>query len=557
MNILNIEKDIDFIDNILNCIINEINGQEINIYNVELKFQKNRTIIFTIYSNELIFRDEIKNIKGIYFNYKFVATILKSGKNDFSMLSNQYVYIIDLIEFSKNDNFFINSETKFNLNIKPTKNFSDYIDDEIKRKNYKYEKKLKSFLEEKNINQINFPKDREFINSKNIISLPIDSYVIDDYVVDIKILNKDEELANLFNFKEITYEEYNLKIKYILELYSLIYDTPILIEKVIIDKSVLYQSQFLDTKLADRILNKNSFFKNNHFTINLYKYLDNFLSFKNSDNILDMLLKEYFFNEIFIGIDTINLNDIAGLIDLFDGIYYRLGGKKEKQSKKCKNCHFENNFNKEYNLEFKIEYVIDKLESELKNYEIDKESNTAKVLSQFRNSMRHPLKKYSAILKNPLNCQKIYNFSYGVLKLYIIKLILQINNSDYNLYRILSDFSIYPLVKHVYKYLDKEILIYNTQIKENYMNKVFTNNTTYFLTLKQNDEFKNANVEDFIYVDTQTEELKKIYIDRQNKLTNSLLFDGIIIFNNQIIKSDKYHNFIGTYEDFENLINCD
>ena len=236
MNILDIKKDIDFTDNILNCILNEINGQEINISNVELKFQKNRTIIFTIYSNELIFRDEIKNIKGVYFNYKFFATILESRNNDWLMPNNQYVYIVDLIEFCENDNFFINSETKFNLNIKPTKNFSDYIDDEIKRKNNKYKKQLKEVLKKKKINQINFPEDREFINSKNIISLPIDSYIIDDYVVDIKILNKDEELANLFYFKDITYEEYNSKIKYIMELYSLIYDIPILIEKVIIDK---------------------------------------------------------------------------------------------------------------------------------------------------------------------------------------------------------------------------------------------------------------------------------------------------------------------------------
>ncbi|MCG3687542.1 hypothetical protein [Aliarcobacter butzleri] len=549
MNILNIEKDIDFTDNILNCVINEINGQEINISNVELKFQKNRTIIFTIYSNELIFRNEIKNIKGIYFNYTFFATILENGNNDLSMLSNQYVYIIDLIEFNKNDNFFINSETKFNLNIKPTKNFSDYIDNEIQRRNYKYEKKLKSFLEEKNINQINFPKDKDFINSKNIISLPIDSYIIDNYVVNIKILNKDEELANLFYFKEITYEEYNSKIKYIMELYSLLLDTPILIEKVIIDKSVLYQSQFLDTTLADIILNKNSFFRNNHFTINLYKYLDNFLSLKNSDNILDMLLQEYFLNEIYSGKKQYNLNDISGFIDLFDGIFFKLNGSLEKKEFICSECNKKKNTKQKLkSLNEKIEYILEQIEPELKQYEIDKNNTLTKTLSNFRNMVRHqkPYEKF--------DLEKLFDFSKNTLKLYIIKFILQIDNSDYNLYRILSDFNIYPLVKHVYKYLDKEILIYNTQIKENYMNKVFTNNTTYFLTLKQNDEFKNANVEDFIYDDTQSEELKKIYIDRQNKLTNSLLFDGVIIFNNQIIKSNEFHNFIGTYEDFENLI---
>lgn len=538
MNILNIEKDIDFTDNILNCIINEINGQEINIYNVELKFQKNRTIIFTVYSDELIFRDEIKNIKGVYFNYKFFATILENGNNDLSMLSNQYVYIIDLIEFSKNNNFFINSETKFNLNIKPTKNFSDYIDNEIQRRNYKYEKKLKSFLKEKNINQINFPKDREFINSKNIISLPIDSYIIDDYVVDIKILNKDEELANLFYFKDITYEEYNSKIKYIMELYSLIYDIPILIEKVIIDKSVLYQSQYIKIDSIDRLDNKTSINKNNHFKINLNQYLNNFILFKNDKTVVSLLLKTYFLTDLYNDKNEYNLNDISGFIDLFDGIFLQLKEVNNIEiTEKIKFGDFEK----------KIIYVLNNLEKELDNYIVENITFT-KYLKEFRHMVRHqhPYKSY--------NLDKLYDFSKNALKLYIIKYVLKIDNSDYNLDRILSDFYIYPLVKHVYKYLDKEILIYNTQIKENYMNKVFTNNTTYFLTLKQNDEFKNANVEDFIYDDTQTVELKKIYIDRQNKLTNSLLFDGIIIFNNQIIKSNEFHNFIGTYDDFENLI---
>lgn len=541
MNILNIEKDIDFTDNILNCIINEINGQEINIYNVELKFQKNRTIIFTVYSNELIFRDEIKNIKGVYFNYKFFATILENGNNDLSMLSNQYVYIIDLIEFNKNNKFFINSETKFNLNIKPTKNFSDYIDNEIQRRNYKYEKELKSFLKEKNINQINFSKDREFINSKNILSLPIDSYIIDDYVVDIKILNKDVELANLFNFKEITYEEYNSKIKYIMELYSLIYDTPILIEKVIIDKSVLYQSQYIKIDSIDRLDNKTSINKNNHFKINLNQYLNNFILFKNNKTVVSLLLKTYFLTDLYNDKNEYNLNDISGFIDLFDGIFLQL--KEVNNIEITQKIKFED-------FEKKIIYVLNNLEKELDNYIVENITFT-KYLKEFRHMVRHqhPYKSY--------NLDKLYDFSKNALKLYIIKYVLKIDNSDYNLYRILSDFYIYPLVKHVYKYLDKEILIYNTQIKENYMNKVFTNNTTYFLTLKQNDEFKNANVEDFIYDDTQTVELKKIYIDRQNKLTNSLLFDGIIIFNNQIIKSNEFHNFIGTYEDFENLIKCD
>lgn len=550
MTFFNIEKDINFEDNELNCIISAINGIEINICNVELKFQKNRTIIFTIYSSESIFRDEIKNIKGTYFNYNFFATILENGNNDFSMLSNQYVYIIDLIEFSKNDNFFINSKIKSKINMIPSKNFSDYIDDEIKRKNYTCEKQLEEFLKEKNINQIDFSKDREFISRKNIIELPMNSYIIDDYVVDIKILNKDGELANLFHFQDITYEEYNSKLKYIMQLYSLVYGTPILIEKVFIDKAVLYQSQSFDARLIDRISNKNFFYRNNHFTISLYKYLDVFLSFKNSDSLLDILLIEYFLSEVFSGNDIVSLNDISGFIDLFDGIFFKLKVDLENinNSKSQRDA-----LDRQFNLKQKIDYILEKIEPQLKKYKIDDDNNTAELLSNFRHDIRHQLNKNVEIFKNSSKKQKIYEFSHGVLKLYIISHILKIDSCDYNLYRMLSDLNIYPLVKHVYKYLDKEIVIYNTQIKENYMNKVLTDNTTYFLTLKENNEFKNTKAEDFIYDDTQTEELDKIYIDKEDKLRNAILFNGVIVYNNEIIKSDKYHNFIGNYEDFQKL----
>ncbi|MDD4506056.1 MAG: hypothetical protein PHE60_06780, partial [Sulfurospirillaceae bacterium] len=413
MTFFNIEKDINFEDNELNCIISAINGIEINICNVELKFQKNRTIIFTIYSRESIFRDEIKNIKGIYFNYKFFATIVKNGNNAFSMLTNKYVYIIDLIEFSKNDNFFINSKIKSKINMIPSKNFSDYIDDEIQRKNYTCKKQLEEFLKEKNINQIDFSKDREFISSKNIITLPIDSYIIDDYVVDIKILNKDGELANLFNFKDITYEDYNSKLKYIMQLYSLVYGTPILIEKVFIDKAVLYQSQSFDARLIDRISDKNFFYRNNHFTISLYKYLDVFLSFRNSDSLFDILLKEYFLSEIFSGNETVNSNDISGLIDLFDGIFIKLGGELERQECICSECKQTKQIKKKSkSLNKKVDFILEKLEPELKKHKIDNDNNTAEYLSKFKNSIRHPLDKNVEIFKNTSRKQKIYEFSY-------------------------------------------------------------------------------------------------------------------------------------------------
>jgi len=276
-----------------------------------------------------------------------------------------------------------------------------------------------------------------------------------------------------------------------------------------------------------------------------------FLSFKNSDNILGILLKEYFLSEVFSGNKTVNLNDISGLIDLFDGIFFKLKVDLEdiNQSKRQRD-----KLDKEYNLEQKIDYILEKVEPELKKYKIDDDKNISKLLSNFRHYIRHQLDKHIDIFQDNSKKQKIYDFSYGVLKLFIIKQVLKIDSCDYDLYRILSDFNIYPLVRHVYKYIDKEIIIYNTQIKEKYMNKILTDNTTYFLTLKENNEFENAKAEDFIYDDTKTEELKKIYIDKEDRLSNAILMHGVIVYNEKIIKSDKYHNIIRSYEELKKIL---
>ncbi len=71
-----------------------------------------------------------------------------------------------------------------------------------------------------------------------------------------------------------------------------------------------------------------------------------------------MLLNLYLISEIFSGKSQYNLNDISGFIDLFDGIFKKIDGKKEKLNRKCKQCNFENRFEKEYSLKFKIDYIL-------------------------------------------------------------------------------------------------------------------------------------------------------------------------------------------------------
>ena len=71
---------------------------------------------------------------------------------------------------------------------------------------------------------------------------------------------------------------------------------------------------------------------NIHFNPNLEKYLDNYLELKKQDDLLNMLLTLYLISEIFSGKSQYNLNDISGFIDLFDGVFNKLNGKKEEIS---------------------------------------------------------------------------------------------------------------------------------------------------------------------------------------------------------------------------------
>ena len=314
---------------------------------------------------------------------------------------------------------------------------------------------------------------------------------------------------------------------------SFIYDTPILIETLYLNDNTqfnyMFQSQNINEKLEKELSEIYPFFQHGHFNCSLNPYLNKFITLKKSNNTLDLLLKIYLLDDIFRGKEDYNLNDISGFIDLFDGIFVELKIKLENinNSKSQRNKISINN-----DMQTKIEYMLDTLDPELKNYEIDKDKSLSKILSDFRNMIRHQ----KTFVEYDLN--KLYSFSKGVLKLYVIKHILCISDDDYNINRILEDFNIYSLVKHVYKYEDEEIVIYNTKI-DNYGHQKLVENSTYFITLKEQEQFKTAKYEDFIYDDTQTEEVKKIYIPKENRIKRGLIFFGIIVHNNTIIKSKR------------------
>ena len=450
-------------------ILSDIDELKINITDIKVVFQKNRAIVFNIVIDDVktikyLNKESIKIIKGAYYHYSFIATVESSQNIGMHSPFFTYNIIIDLIDFSKDETFFINSDEKYNLEITPTQNMIKYMD---RRKQ-------------------------------------------DD----------------LFKFENITFDDYNLQYRHLLELNSLIYNTPILIEKVIIKnettRNILFQSQNVNEYLINKLLENYPLLKNGHFTCNLDKYLDNFVEFKNSQNTINLLLKIYLIDDMFSGKENYNLNDISGFIDLFDGIFIKL--KELENITITQEIRFEN-------FEKKIIYVLNKIDTELNEYIITDDETLSKYLQEFRHMIRHqhPFKQY--------DLNKLYTFSIGVLKLYIIKYILKINKEDYDLNRLLSDFNIYPLVKHKYKYLNKEIIIYNTTL-DNYGNKILNENTTYYQTLISNPLFSKAKPTDFIYDDSFVKEIKKIYIDDSDNIRRALIFFGIITMDKSILQGN-------------------
>ena len=180
-------------------IIKEINGDPFEITDIVVKFQINRAIVFDIvinfHNNET---NEIETIKGSYYKYDFFATIKKIEKTGSNHKFLRYRVIIDLIEFSKKNEFFINSDKKFNLEIIPTNNMVSYLEEIDKR--------------------------------------------------------------DLFIFEDISYDEYDEKYRYLIELNSLIYKTPILIEKLYFYKedilNKVFQSQYINEGII-KVLNEN------------------------------------------------------------------------------------------------------------------------------------------------------------------------------------------------------------------------------------------------------------------------------------------------------------
>lgn len=475
--------------------ITNIDNYKIDISDVEVIFEKNRDIIIDIIISDMALIEFLKNnqlkfLSGTYYHYTFFATINEYFETSTDFTFYEYQIIVDLIEFSKKDTFFIESLETFNLEIIPTNNMISYME--------KFDKK------------------------------------------------------DLFIFKNISYNEYNKKYRYLIELNSFVYKTPILIEKLYFYQdnisNIVFQSQHINENILDKLNEKYNLFISSHFNPKLEKYIDNYLKLKKQDDLVIMLLNLYFIDDIYLGKKQYNLNDISGFIDLFDGIFFKLNGSLEKKEFICAKCNqISKTKQRSKSLEEKIEYILEQIEPELKQYEIDKNKELSKALSNFRNMVRHqkPYEKF--------DLEKLIIFLKGTLRLYIIKHILDMNSKDYDINRILSDFNIYPLVKHSYKYKNNEIIIYNTKITTK--NQYLSDNSVTYQTLISHKKFEDAKPDDFVYNENYTKELKKIYIDDRNKILRALIFFGIIVSDEIIIqdKNSVYHLTISYSELLEKL----
>ena len=108
-------------------VIEELNDEKIEISDIEVKFQINRAIVFDIVIDRNdIDKNELKTIKGRFYKYNFFATIYEVENIGSNYPFFRYSLVIDLIEFSNKNIFFMQSEEKFDLEIITTKNMIDF-----------------------------------------------------------------------------------------------------------------------------------------------------------------------------------------------------------------------------------------------------------------------------------------------------------------------------------------------------------------------------------------------------------------------------------------------
>ena len=94
--------------------ITNIDNYKIDISDVEVIFEKNRDIIIDIIISDMALIEFLKNnqlkfLSGTYYHYTFFATINEYFETSTDFTFYEYQIIVDLIEFSKKDTFFIES----------------------------------------------------------------------------------------------------------------------------------------------------------------------------------------------------------------------------------------------------------------------------------------------------------------------------------------------------------------------------------------------------------------------------------------------------------------
>lgn len=111
--ISNVEK-FSFNDETLRgFVIEKLDDEQFEISDIEVKFQKNRAIVFSVIIKEhknCFDKNSLKTIEGRFYKYRFFATVNKTEYIGSNYPFKRYRIIIDLIEFSKQNRFFLNHQ---------------------------------------------------------------------------------------------------------------------------------------------------------------------------------------------------------------------------------------------------------------------------------------------------------------------------------------------------------------------------------------------------------------------------------------------------------------
>ncbi len=256
-----------------------------------------------------------------------------------------------------------------------------------------------------------------------------DSLFLDDDVIEIDISTNDiyTKYLKRYNYPKViktTWLDFQNKYIYYCEMLTIIHQVAIIPKLIHIKankkEAILFQSHiYKDEK--ETFTTKFRAIDNSFVAYNPNIYLENYVDYKIRSNTFNILLYTYLYDYVITKKKDYYLNDIAGFIDLFDAMFYNVGGQINKMSHTCCCCGYSKKYKTEHAMKVKIKYISNKL-----NFKIDK--NTIEILTKFRNTIRHPRNKSL----NFIDIDKVISYCGNMVYVYFMKCVLKIESDDFD-----------------------------------------------------------------------------------------------------------------------------